>query len=222
MAIRSRIQPIDRSVIVQLTSDLSPAARSRTLAFAARAILADTLEENSQVLGYVPGYQTFVDGSEGVPVEAVKPEGVIVYQFQLLFDLFVWIFMQLSSASPVLTGRYKSSHIFFADGAEIDPLGPIPVASEYVFMNDQPYARKIERGLSKQAPDGVYEGVAALAAARYGNIARIIFTYRSMQGGAIGEWARTTKMIHKNRRKQLEGDKRQMWLTRQPAIVITV
>ena len=53
-------------------------------------------------------------------------------------------------------------------------------AEEYVFINTQPYARKIEgtggRRMAPQAPDGVYQAVATLAQRRFGNIARITFS----------------------------------------------
>jgi len=54
-----------------------------------------------------------------------------------------------------------------------------------VFLNIQPYARKIERGQSSQAPDGVYQAVATLAQRRFGNVAKITFSYRTAIGGAI-------------------------------------
>jgi hypothetical protein len=86
-------------------------------------------------------------------------------------------------------------------------------------VNTQPYARKIERGHSKQAPNGVYETVAHLAARRFGNMARIRFGYRSPLFGSIKEWAGRTRLQPKGRRRT--GSSRQDWLTRQPAIIVT-
>ena len=65
-----------------------------------------------------------------------------------------------------------------------------------MFLNTQPYARKIEgyRGLggvvhrapsSPQAPDGVYQAVATLAQRKFGNVAKITFSYRTAIGGEI-------------------------------------
>jgi hypothetical protein len=56
------------------------------------------------------------------------------------------------------------------------------MASRYEFVSTVPYARKIERGLSPQAPDGVYQVVAVLAQKRFGNVARIRFSYRALPG----------------------------------------
>ena len=88
-------------------------------------------------------------------------------------------------------------------------------------LNAQPYARKIERGQSDQAPDGVYEGVATLAKRRFGNVAFVGFGYRSFPGGAVGKWAQTAsaaRLVKKVR----GGNPRthEDWLTRQPAIII--
>ena len=85
--------------------------------------------------------------------------------------------------SPVLTGRFAKSHELFADGVDTENPNIAPPAEEYVFLNTQPYARKIERGRSPQAPDGVYQAVATLAQRRFGNIARITFSYREVRGG---------------------------------------
>jgi hypothetical protein len=79
----------------------------------------------------------------------------------------------------VLTGRYRASHTLFADGEEVAIGDTVPPASEYVFMSPLPYARKLER------LDGIYELVAAQARARFGNIARIDFSYRTAIGSAI-------------------------------------
>jgi len=211
MAIRSRITPINRDVMLRLCPTLDPKERSRRIAAYARDALAEAQEVNRQASGGVPGHTTFVDGREGAPLESVNPDnGVIVFRFELVTDLLAWIDKTLQAHSPVRSGRYQRSHVLIADGLGVDLDGPIPEASEYAFVNTQPYARKIESGLSRQAPDGVYEAVAVLASRRFGNVARIFFHFRSPLFGAVDEWAsaRTTRAKHRAR------------LTRQPAIVI--
>ena len=56
-----------------------------------------------------------------------------------------------------------------------DPVAP-PLASEYVFLNTVPYARKIEIGKTEsgrdfviQVPNRIYERTANDAQARFGN-----------------------------------------------------
>lgn len=218
MALRTRIEPIDRNIALAIRQGESPEERAKSLAGYARKALAEAQEQNRQAIGVVPPHETFVDGRRNAPLESVRPNGVIVFEFELLADMFGYIDLLLIKHSPVRSGRFRKSHILLADGVEVDPSSPIlPDAEEFVYLNTQPYARKIERGLSKQAPDGVFEAVAALASMRFGNMAKIRFGYRSLVGGAVGEWAGKTKMT----RRKMTGAKRQDWLTRQPAIIIT-
>jgi hypothetical protein len=219
MILRTKVEPIDRDIELIFAQDLSPQARSAKLAEFAKESLVQAEQQNERVLGHVPPHETFVDGSPGRSVDAVAPDGTIVFEFELLADLFAWVHDQLVTHSPVLSGRYSKSHLFYADGAEVDITGQIPPASEYVFVNVQPYARKIERGQSPAAPEGVYEAVAALARQRFGNVARIRFGYRVPVGGStpLEGWAGRTKQRRRGRK-----EKASEWNRRQPAIVITV
>ena len=178
-----------------MSNTLSPQARQKLAANAARDILAEAQQENRAALGMAPPYQTFVDGREGAPLESVNPDrGHIVFEFELIGETLAWIGEQLIIHSPVLTGAYQKSHILLADGVEINVDGTIPPAENYVFVNTQPYARKIERGLSEQAADGVYEVVTELAKRRFGNAALIRFTYISPTGGAAEVGKKTRQM----------------------------
>jgi len=110
---------------------------------------------------------------------------VIVAEFKLVDNVIMWIHNQLETHSPVKSGRYKRSHALFADNKQIEAVPPIPIADEYVFVNLVPYARKIERGESAHAPNGVYEAVAHLAQQQFRDIARITFSYRTALTGVI-------------------------------------
>ncbi len=218
MGLTVKVEPIDRDVQVMLAADLSPAARSATLAQFARQSLADAEAQNASALGAVPPFDTFVDGSQGKSEDAVSPDGVIVYQFKLITDVIAFVHDELIAHSPAKSGRYQRSHVLYADGTEVDPESP-PAASSYVFLNLQPYARKIERGLSPAAPEGVYEGVAAQAAARFGNLAKISFAYRAPAGGAVAAWAGSAS-ARRLARSHHRISHPQDWLTQQPAVVI--
>lgn len=211
--ITARIEPIDRDIAVIVSEDLSDEARSAFLAEYAEEQIAAVRADNAQAIGQVPDYETIVDGRRGAPPAAVQPDGVVVAEYDLLLEVFAWIGMQLVAHSPRLSGRYVSSHAFFADGVEIASTGAVPDAYEYVFVNLQPYARKIERGLSSQAPDGVYQAVAAVAARRFGNIATIGFNYRAViSGRARRPSARgSARALAENRSE-----------VRQPAIVVKI
>ncbi len=177
----ARISTFARDVQLLVDKALSPQARQKLAAESARKILAGAQEQNRQALGTSPPHKTFVDTRAEAPLESVNPDhGRIVFEFELHNEMLRWIGEQLVLHSPVLTGQYAHSHVLLADGVEVDADGKIPPATEYVFASTVPYARKIERGLSDQAEDGVYEVVADLARRRFGNLASIRFTYRSL------------------------------------------
>ena len=218
------VQPIELAVLVD-TRDLSNKAASREIAVMAREELKVAKQENEQTLGWLPTFLTIVDGVLGASEDNVRPDGEIDYLFDVTAtgELFEWILDQLMAHSPVKTGRYEHSHLFLADGALADPASP-PKASEYEFISSLPYARKIERGESNQASEGVYQVVAALAAYRFGDSARIEFAFRSAPVGDIVEWADKTTgkgFQTAQSRARVKRPHAVEWLTSQPAIVIT-
>jgi hypothetical protein len=179
MAVRTRIEPIDRDIEVLLDGLASPEERSRTLAQFAREALADGQEINTRVLGTTPPHDTIVDRVPGASIDGVRPDGLIVFEFKLLDDVLVWISEQLVRKAPVRTGKFTASFALFADDVQVDIVDPPAGAKEYIFLNTQPYSRKIERGQSPQAPDGIFEAIAILANRRFGNTASVGFTFRS-------------------------------------------
>src|SRR4029077_2831238 len=168
MALSVRITPIRRDLDVMFKQGIGDKAQSAILAAFALEKIEEAKAQNKQALGVVPPYKTYVDGREGVPLESVKPNGVIRVEFELVSEALAWIYQQLETHSPRLTGHYASSHVLFADGQEVSDVNNPPPAEEYVFVNTTPYARKIEGNKgrppsSPQAPDGVYQAVATLA-----------------------------------------------------------
>jgi hypothetical protein len=188
MSVNFKFEPIDRDIAFLLSEELSPAAQSASLAAFAEEQRDDALSANTTALGSAPPYDTFVDGARSSHLEGVRPNGVIVFEFELFVNMMGWIDLQLITHSPVRSGRYRRSHVLFADGVEVDQSGnaPLPDAREFVYLNMVPYARLIERGLSKQAPDGVYQGIALMAARRFGNLAAFKFEYRRVANAGRG------------------------------------
>lgn len=186
MGIRTRIDSFDRDLDLIVSEDLAPEAQARQFAAAAREARDEAIRQNTAVLGRSPAYSTFVNGREGAAEETVTLPGAIAYEFDLASDLLADIDGLLVRHSPVKSGRYARSFKIFVDGVEKPAGSPLPAdAEEIVFVNSQPYARKIERGSSDQAPEGVFQAVAALAAKRFGNVATIKFTYRSLQESGV-------------------------------------
>lgn len=191
MAVRTKVEAIDRDIAVIVSDTLSPAAQSKALArFASEAIDA-AARGNRQVLGRDAAKTIYVDGRKDAPLASVKPDGIVVAEFDVISDVLVWIGEQLDRNSPKSSPDpnpqvvYKRSHELFADGRSV-PIGEtVPAAEEYVFINTLLYARKIETGSSSQAPDGVFQAVAALGRGRFSKVARISFSYRTAIAGSI-------------------------------------
>lgn len=228
MAVSTRLDPIGRDIRLMLDDVASPQARSAILADTARDEISKAAAKNRAALGHPAPVETYVDGRRGAKLEEVRPDGTIIAEFDLVMDVLDWIRGQLEEHSPVGQGEdnrpghpglYRASHELIVDGQLIPTGTPAPIGfDEAAFVSTVPYARKIERGLSSQAPDGVYQVVATLAGRRFGNIARIRFSYRAPLFGDIDAWAQTTAMPSPSRR----GAQREEWLRRQPAVVVTL
>lgn len=220
MAVSTRLLPIERDIALIVDGDLSQEAQGQQLAAYAREAFDEAAAINRAALGYDPAQQLVVDGAPAASLTGLRGDSTAQVMFSLLTDVIEWIDAQLILNSPVRSGRYARSHILLADGVEVDITAP-PPAESYTIINEQPYARKIERGSSSMAPSGVYEAVAVLARRRFGNICHVSFRYVSLQGGAVGAWADTATAEELARRVRGGSSRRHReWLTRQPAIYI--
>lgn len=132
----------------------------------------------------------------------VKPFGRFEFIARTpMADAVAWALTELQKRSPVLTGRYASSHTVLINGIEVG--GNIMVALRNVkptdrvqIVNPEPYAKKIEgrpasrkkglsgvRGQSRQAPNGVYRQVQRALVQRYGRSMFFDFKYVKLATG---------------------------------------
>lgn len=170
-------RPMRAIVDAIVARDLSPEAQKSAAANFARERLAEAVRVNRQATGREPTYEQVVDGRTGATLESVNLPGRIIFRFDGgLERVFEWIGETLVRHSLVVSGEYSRSHRFFAGGREIDPGGEVPPADEFVFLSAAPYARRLEK---HHEPTGIYEGVAAMARQRFGDIANVRFTFRS-------------------------------------------
>jgi hypothetical protein len=209
MKVSTRINSIQRQIVAIQDRTLSPEAQAKRLADRAEEAIAEAAAQNRAVLGRPVHYKVTVDGREGAPIASVKPNGRVVANFDLLREVLEWIGDELVKASPRLTGKYSKSHVMEIDGVIWDAIGPMPDGTVFKFFNMTPYARKMEprkrviseraffgdrrkfrkqtktdQGQSSQAPDGVYAAVAAIARAKYGDVARISYSLRNFDADA--------------------------------------
>lgn len=168
--------------------------------------------------------QTWVDGRSEAPLETAKVPGIIRFDFSYNREIVANIFNMLIAASPYRAKKpgadvpvhYKDEHLIFVNGVLNDDITNIPADAEVIIVNVVPYARKIERGLSLEAPTGIYEMVAAKARRDFGAAARITFSWIGVTG-VMATWASSKKsdaIGNSTRRKANKSDNR--W----PAITI--
>lgn len=224
MATRVKVQAFNLSFKYEAPKAFRKEEQARLFAEFAQERIEEAKARNAAVLGGVPPYTVSVDGRLGAPLTSAQPNnpyGVFV-EFELVFEVVQWIVEMLKKHSPVgRSGRYQSSHVVIADGTAVDDGAATPIARRITVVNTQPYARKIERGLSSQAPDGVYQVVATLASRKFSNVARISFGYETPNFGAIDAWAASPAGASWAKRKRKGRTKGHAeWLRRQPAIVI--
>lgn len=207
MALKIKIDPVERATEASVRADLSLPEQRRAAAQFAQEGLNEAKEINRRILGRVPPYTTTVNGHEGAPLESVNPDGgSIIFEFELATEVLQWIGEALLERSPVVSGAYKRGHTLFADGQETTLGGNIPPADEYVFLNEVPYARKIEIGKTEsgrdfviQVENRIYERTAKDARAKFGNTVEIKFVYRQLTN------AYTLRQSHGRRKDRARG-----------------
>jgi len=220
MSVRIRFEPVELRRIVDV-SGLSPEKAGELIGAAAREIIGQAKADNERLIGRSVDMETFVDGTPSERFENVRPNGRIVATFDTGLTAVEWIYHQIVANSPVLTGAFQRSHVIFADDREIAAPGEAIGAEEVVITTGAPYARKIERGQSPKAPKGVYEAVAALAAQRFGNMARIRYTMRIPTGPAAAQLEKWAAGNAQRRSSEARRRGQMAKNMRQPAIVIS-
>ncbi len=167
-------------------------ATQRTLEATKKILVRVAKREHSKVMVTEPQpatFRRFVDGKPGATEEAVKPTGVILYQYPRLDAVAKYalqVLFKLSPVGPPERGHYRDRHTVYVDGQAVASLKGFK-GSEIVILNPLPYARKIEVGSMKMRVPGssmVYQQAVRKVRATYGNIASVQFTYRSVGADA--------------------------------------
>jgi hypothetical protein len=164
-------------------------AAQRTKEATQKLIVNVAKREHAKIMGASPrpaAFERFVDGRKGAVEETVKASGVILYQYSRL-DIVAKFAMEtlyrLSPVGPPERGHYRDAHTLFLNGAAVTNLKGIKSGDRVEISNPMPYSRKIEVGSMKmRVPGHVYERATRIVRAKYGSIAVIGFTYRSMGG----------------------------------------
>ena len=226
MALKVRIPVISRETVFRSGGGLSPQEISAQFAAAAARDIAEIDAANAAVAGHALPRETFVDGRASDNLKAVRPDGVIVATWELTTEVVAWVYDRIEATAPKKTGRFAKSVRIYADGVEVETPQDALGAAEVVIAPTVPYARKIEGGFAKKGgvwatnPNGVLHAVAAMASAKFGNVAKIKFGAREVVGGGteLSQWAagHTAGIAHEGKRRKAHARD-----SRQPAVIIT-
>jgi hypothetical protein len=161
-----------------------------------RFVVATAKREHAEIMSTAPkpgGFTRYVDGVRGAREEKVRATGIIIYEYDRIEVVVQFAMDTLFDKSPVLSGEYRSAHTIFINGVPATSLKTWQSGDDLAISNITPYARKIEVGtmtMTVPGTDHVYQQAVQIIKARYGNMARVAFSYRNI---AIAEGAAATR-----------------------------
>lgn len=167
------------------------AAIKDVLAMTQGQIAAFAKAEHAKVMSANPmplNFVRHVDGAEA-PEEAVKPGGIIVYDYNRLDLIAKDALDLLRKTSPVKSGDYVRSHTLYLNLTPVDSLKDWKPGDEISITNTVIYSRVIElaqrggKSMKIELGGHVYERVTRALRAQYRELADIQFTYRAVIGG---------------------------------------
>lgn len=163
-----------------LTDEAAVAALVRTAEVAKDRVIA-------AAPGHPPTYRQIVDNVEAAPLEAVRPDGVIVFAWSYASDVVANVYELLVQRSPRVTGEYIAGIILLVDGEEYDDEEIPSEATDIRIVASVPYARRLEVGKRKdgtpfvvQVEPHIVEETAYVARSLYGDLARFDFGYTDL------------------------------------------
>ncbi len=180
MPVKTKITSFANTYNILVDNTFSAKARSEKVRAYASKRISEADEVNRRALGAVPPKTVTVNGWQDDTLSNIDPDrGVIIAEYRLIGDVLEFIIETLKSRSPFQSGDYRDGHIMLADDVEADPYEP-PMATRFTFLNNVPYARKIEIGKTKEGRDFViqvenriYQRTYQDAKAKFGNLAKI-------------------------------------------------
>jgi hypothetical protein len=220
VALAVKFPVVDDRIVVAADGMLGPRERASAFASIVRADIARIDAANARLAGARLPHKTYVDGAEVASLAAATQRSEIVARWELGVAAVAFVLDILREAGPAKTGAYRASARLYVDGRGAQSAEEAAGAREALILSTVPYARKIERGRNGYAPGKVYEAAAQAARARFGNVARIKFTYAEPEGPAPGldAWAaaHARRAFTHPRRQASQAAKNR----RQPAILI--
>lgn len=179
-----RLRNFDREEALYL-QELRGEARKAFIRDAAAEVFGEARAQNLRTLGYAADEIRSTDNVINKPAEQMAIGGWSQVEFDLNSDVIAFTVELARRLSPRSGSNrkapqetYAENHLAIVDGTVVPPPYRVGKFERAVVINLLPYARKIERGLSKKRPNGVYEALLfPEVVKRYGGQFDISFTY---------------------------------------------
>lgn len=153
---------------------------------AARQGIDQIVREQTAREGVRPGVEAYANRPGNPNIDSVQVPGPIVAVFDYRREVAVFTRQALINASPKQSGEWAANHLYMLNGTVVDVLPANLAPTDVITIaNPLPFSRRIEIGKTKsgrdfplRVPNRIYERTAKnVVAPRYGNSARITFTY---------------------------------------------
>lgn len=189
---------VDKSVFARLDAKCRETAQKQLVDLAKR--------EHAKVIKQClpSAHSVAVDGKQNAPVEAVKPNGVIYFEYNYFQEIAALAIETLEAKSPIDKGDYFESHAVYVDSIET-PIASIGMARRMVIASVLPYSRIIEVGAGKRVPwskqpraqtpgnEGAYNYVVKVLRRNYSSIVTVRFGWVGLDQGKEVPDAKRTK-----------------------------
>ena len=180
------------TLTVQVPRDNAEMAK-RMLVQTAEQVRDEVIGRQRQRAGVAPAYEQVVNRVRNAPLNTVRPDGVIVFEWSYLREIASEAVRLLTERGPELSGDWKRSITVFVDDTAA-PLTAITARTQLVEVSPViVYARRLERGLDKkggpfivQAPMHLVHDTANHLRAFYRNVANIKATYVQLEANTAG------------------------------------
>lgn len=179
------------TVIVGATRDMQAAL----VAAAKRERDRVLAEQTARAGGIAPTWVQVVDGRRNAPLETVRHDGVVVFQWNYMREIALRAaeFMRRfgPDGPPDETGDWPTSVRVYADDVEVDPRDPRSIPHGTAYVEVQPtviYARRLEvvTGFVVNEPGSHFlAGLAQDLHAEYRHVARVALTFTERDGGHV-------------------------------------
>lgn len=193
------LQAFNRTLQVDV-SKLNAEASSALLAKTARGERDRVLREQGARAGQEPSYRQVVDGREGADLDTVRPDGVIVFEWQYLAEVVTETMKLLVERSPKgdaedndgKPGGFIEGLKVYADEAETEVAAVPADAAVVEIIATVVYSRRLEMGTRKgggpfvlEVEPHIVQETAQVARRLFGNVADIRFAYVNLAGSPV-------------------------------------